>query len=78
MFAKQITVSTTSLNYDFALLTLQDPVPYGTARLALESGVGSQSYDLTTAGYSGKASSTAIGCKGLHGGWSCMLGFASV
>ncbi|KAL3150230.1 hypothetical protein ABBQ32_000088 [Trebouxia sp. C0010 RCD-2024] len=53
MFAKQITVSTTSLNYDFALLTLQDPVPYGTARLALESGVGSQSYDLTTAGYSG-------------------------
>ena len=54
-FANQTSVSTASLNYDFALLTLQDAAPAGTAELAVVAGVGEQHYDLTTAGYPGMA-----------------------
>lgn len=53
IFSNQTAVSTTSLNYDFALLTLQNSAPSGTAELAVVAGVGIQSYDLTTAGYPG-------------------------
>ena len=53
IFSNQTSVSTTSLNYYFALLTLQDPAPTGTAELAVLAGTGSQTYDLTTAGYPG-------------------------
>lgn len=53
IFSNQTAVSTTSLNYDFALLTMQDPAPSGTAELAVVAGVGSQLYNLTTAGYPG-------------------------
>lgn len=53
IFSNQTSVSTTSLNYDFALLTLQDPAPAGTAELAIVAGTGSQTYDMTTAGYPG-------------------------
>lgn len=53
-FANQSTVSTASLNYDFALLTLQNAAPSGTAELAVVAGVGEQHYDLTTAGYPGQ------------------------
>ena len=53
IFSNQTAVSTTSLNYDFALLTLQNPAPSGTAKLAVVAGVGEQTYDLTTAGYPG-------------------------
>ncbi|DBA99843.1 hypothetical protein WJX77_006939 [Trebouxia sp. C0004] len=57
-FANQTTVSTASLNYDFALLTLSTAAPSGTAELAILAGTGAQ-YDLTTAGYPGdKASGT--------------------
>ena len=53
IFSNQTSVSTTSLNYDFALLTLQNAAPGGTAELAIVAGVGAQTYDLTTAGYPG-------------------------
>lgn len=53
IFSNQTSTSTTSLNYDFALLTLQDPAPTGTAELAVVAGTGSHTYDLTTAGYPG-------------------------
>ena len=53
IFSNQTSVSTLSLNYDFALLTLQDPAPNGTAELAIVAGTGSQAYNLTTAGYPG-------------------------
>ena len=52
-FANQTTVSTASLNYDFALLTLSTAAPSGTAELAIAAGTGEQYYDLTTAGYPG-------------------------
>lgn len=52
-FANQTTVSTASLNYDFALLTLSTAAPSGTAELAIVAGTGEQYYDLTTAGYPG-------------------------
>ena len=52
-FANQTTVSTASLNYDFALLTLSSDAPAGTAELAVVAGTGEQRYDLTTAGYPG-------------------------
>jgi len=52
-FANQTTVSTASLNYDFALLTLSTASPSGTAELAIVAGTGEQYYDLTTAGYPG-------------------------
>ena len=52
-FANQTTVSTASLNYDFALLTLSTAAPSGTAELAILAGTGEQYYDLTTAGYPG-------------------------
>ena len=55
-FANQTTVSTSSLNYDFALLTLKNAAPAGTANLAIVGGVGEQTYDLTTAGYPGALS----------------------
>lgn len=54
-FASQTQVSTASLNYDFALLTLESAAPAGTAELAVVAGVGDQSYDLVTAGYPGKS-----------------------
>ena len=53
VFANQSSVSTKSLNYDFALLTLKDPAPTGTSELAVVAGAGSQTYDLITAGYPG-------------------------
>ena len=53
IFSNQTAVSTTSLNYDFALLTLQEPAPAGTAELAIVAGTDSVTYDLTTAGYPG-------------------------
>lgn len=53
-FADQTSVSTTSLNYDFALLTLQDPAPSGTTELAIVE-TGSEHQNLTTAGYPGIA-----------------------
>ena len=52
-FANQTQVSTSSLNYDFALLTLSSAAPAGTAELAIVAGVGEDTYDLTTAGYPG-------------------------
>ena len=52
-FANQTTVSTSSLNYDFSLLTLSSAAPAGTAELAIVAGVGEDTYDLTTAGYPG-------------------------
>ncbi len=52
-FANQTTVSTASLNYDFALLTLSLAAPSGTAELAILAGTGEQYYNLTTAGYPG-------------------------
>ena len=53
IFANQTSVSTASLNYDFALLTLSDVAPAGTADLALMEVTGDQQYDVTTAGYPG-------------------------
>ena len=53
VFFNQTSVSTASLNYDFALLTLQHPAPSGTAELPLVAGTGSHMYDLITAGYPG-------------------------
>ena len=52
-FANQTTVSTASLNYDFALLTLSSEALSGTAELAMAAGTGEVYYDLTTAGYPG-------------------------
>ena len=52
-FTKETSVSTVSLNYDFALLTLQDPAPAGTAELAIMAGTRPEHYNLTTAGYPG-------------------------
>lgn len=43
------------LNYDFALLTLQDPVLSGPTELAIRPEAGYQIYNLTTAGYPGMA-----------------------
>ena len=55
-FSNQTSVSTASLNYDFALLTLQHPAPSATAELPLVAGAGRHKYDLTTAGYPGMVS----------------------
>ena len=52
-FANQTTASTASLNYDFALLTLNSTASPGTAELAILAGTGEQYYGLTTAGYPG-------------------------
>ena len=54
-FAQQKSVSTDSLNYDFAIMLLTKPAPAGTAQLAIQAGSGTQRFDLTTAGYPGGA-----------------------
>lgn len=40
-----------ALNYDFALITLSAPAPSGTSYLDFAAGTGTQTYNLTTAGY---------------------------
>ena len=51
--ATETSLNSVSLNYDFALLTLQDPAPAGTAELAIVAGTESEHYNVTTAGYPG-------------------------
>lgn len=62
-FANQTEVSTASLNYDFALLTLSSTAPAGTAELAVVAGVGEQTYDLVTAGYPGEPFDSYLECQ---------------
>ena len=59
-FAQQTTVSTESLNYDFALMLLSEPAPAGTGQLAIQAGSGTQRLNLTTAGYPGASVLLAV------------------
>ncbi len=52
-FANQTIGTVSSLNYDFALMTLNEAAPTGTADLAVVAGTGEKHFDLTTAGYPG-------------------------
>ena len=54
-FANQNSVSTSSLNYDFAVVLLSSPMGSGAAQLAIAAGSGQRTWNMQTAGYPGEA-----------------------
>ena len=54
-FANQNSVSTSSLNYDFAVVLLSSPMGSGAAQLAIAAGSGQRTWSMQTAGYPGEA-----------------------
>ena len=54
-FANQNSVSTSSLNYDFAIVLLSSPMGSGAAQLAIAAGSGERTWNMRTAGYPGEA-----------------------
>ena len=54
-FANQNSVSTSSLNYDFAIVLLSSPMGSGAAQLAIAAGSGERTFNMRTAGYPGEA-----------------------
>lgn len=52
-FANQNSVSTSSLNYDFAVVLLSSPMGAGSAQLAIAAGSGERTFNMQTAGYPG-------------------------
>lgn len=50
-YVQERSVTPLALNYDFALITLSEGAPAGTTYLDIAAGQGTQTFNLTTAGY---------------------------